>query len=339
MEARKAVDELVADVGVEAAGVKLGVAALLYTYRCSIACGHCLFGCSPRQAPVHMSTPDAVRNLRALHELGRVVHIAGGEVMLFWDDLREVLEKSHSEGVEPQFIESNCSFAVDDRVVAERLGVLKTNGIAGIYLSSDAFHQSFVPPERFLRVRRQAYDLFGERNVWCSRETDDEITALAGICADEGRLREYARSQTLSMVGTANRELRRFFDPLPVGEGFGAGPDGPGCVTEFSPRIWEVHIDPYGNIQTNCGVIIGDARNTAPAEVLARGPANANPIARLLADGGPYALAKMARDRHGFKVPATAVSKCDLCFTTRSFLRRHYPEVLGPAELYDQGAG
>jgi len=338
MSARGRVDELVAQVGVEAAGVKLGVAALLYTYRCSIACRHCLFGCTPTRPRVHTSTPRALNHLRALHELGRVIHIAGGEAMLFWDDLRDVLERSFAEGVHPHFIESNCSFAVDDAIVAERLRVLKANGVSGILISSDAFHQAVVPPERFLRVRRQAYDLFGARNVWCSRESDDAITALATIAADEARLRDYARGYRPSLVGTAHRELRRFFDPLPVGEGFCGTADAPGCPVEFSERIWEVHIDPYENIQTNCGVIIGNAERTTPAEVLSRGPANANFIARLLADGGPYALAKMARERHGFAVPGTAVSKCDLCFTTRLFLRGFYPEILGPEEVYAPAA-
>jgi hypothetical protein len=329
MTTRSVVDELVAEAGVEAAGVKTGVAALLYTYRCTIACRHCLFGCSPGSPRVHMATPQAVKHLHALHELGRVIHIAGGEAMVYWDDLRAVLEQSRAEGVQPHFIETNCSFAATDAIVAERLGVLKANGVAGILLSADPFHQVFVPPERFLRVRRQAYELFGERNVWCNRDPDEKIRGLPGIAADEGLLREYVRANPPTLVGTAHRELRGCFDAVPVGEGPTAG-----CTVEFSERIWEIHIDPYENIQTNCGVILGRADTISPAEIVERGPANANHITRLLADGGPLALAKLARDRHGFVVPERAASKCDLCYATRLFLRRFYPGILGPAEVY-----
>jgi MoaA/NifB/PqqE/SkfB family radical SAM enzyme len=38
---RSDVDRLIAEVGVVKPGVQLGVAALLYTYRCTIACRHC----------------------------------------------------------------------------------------------------------------------------------------------------------------------------------------------------------------------------------------------------------------------------------------------------------
>src|SRR5512136_3014503 len=114
MIAREKVDALVAEVGVVKAGTKLGVAALLYTYQCTIACRHCLFGCAASRPKVHMSTPKAVEYLGHLHELGRVIHIAGGEPMMHWSDLKVVLELSYAAGVQPHFIETNCSFATDD---------------------------------------------------------------------------------------------------------------------------------------------------------------------------------------------------------------------------------
>lgn len=333
MASRARADELVAEIGVEAAGGKLQVAALLYTYQCTISCRHCLFGCAPNRPRVHMATPQAVKHLHALHELNRVIHIAGGECMIYWHDLKEVLEQAYSQGVQPHFIETNASFAADDRIVAERLGVLKANGVAGIYISADPFHQALVPADRFLRLRRKAYELFGERNVWCPRDPDDKILGLAGIAADEKSLRGYVRANPPSLVGSAYRELRGYFDAVPVD--LGEGQTGSGCAAEFSRRIWEIHIDPYGNIQTNCGVILGKADKIRPAEIIEREPANANFIARTLADAGPLGLARLARDRHGFIIPETQKSKCDLCYTTRLALRPFYPDILGPAELYE----
>jgi len=43
-----------APVGLAKAGGDLGVAALLYTYRCTIACRHCCFGCATNRPGVHM---------------------------------------------------------------------------------------------------------------------------------------------------------------------------------------------------------------------------------------------------------------------------------------------
>lgn len=337
---RSRVDRLIAEVGLVEAGKRLGVAAILYTYQCTIACRHCCFGCAADRPAVHMSTPDAVEHLRSLHELGRVIHIAGGECMMHWHDLRAVLERSFVEGVQPHFIETNCSFATDDAIVAERLGVLRANGLVGILISADPFHQAFVPPERFLRVRRQARELFGPGNVWGSAAPDEAIMEFAEIARDEARLREYVRRARPSIVGTAHGELRQHLDAyrlddLPPAAGWRTPHGGRDCALEFDRvRVWEIHIDPYNNIQTNCGVILGNTDRIPLAEVMARGPANANVITRLLAEGGPFALAEFARERHGFVVSETAVSKCDLCYTTRTFLRPFYPDVLGPAEVY-----
>ncbi len=109
------------------------------------------------------------------------------------------------------------------------------------------------------------------------------------------------------------------------------------CAGEFDAEgIWEVHIDPYDNIQTNCGVILGRADRTSVAEMMARGPAQANFVAQTLSEAGPVGLAELARREHGFQIPPEAGQKCELCYLTRRFLRRHHPEILGPAEAYDE---
>ncbi|HUT35360.1 MAG TPA: radical SAM protein [Planctomycetota bacterium] len=342
LQPREAVDRLIAEVGVPAAGQRLGVAALLYTYRCTIACRHCCFGCAGERPPVRMTTEQSVYHLRQLHELGRVIHIAGGEAMLFWDDLLAALEAAVAEGVQPHFIESNASFATDDALVRGRYAALQANGVVGMLLSADPYHQAFVPPERFLRARRLAREMFGPQNVWTTNAPDEAVVEFAAIARDEARLREFVCAHPPVLVGTAHRNLRRFLDDrpldqLPPGRAWRVPHNDPGCEVEFAREtIWELHIDPYDNIQTNCGVILGNARETRLLDLLERGPENANFISKLVADEGPLGLADFARREHGFIVPDRAVSKCDLCYTTRTFLRPHYPHILGPAEVYGE---
>lgn len=339
-EARAGADELVEEIGVSAAGGRLGVAALLYTYQCTIACRHCCFTCGTDRPRVRMETDKAVRHLRSLHELGRVIHIAGGECMIYWDDLVDVLQVSRAEGVQPHFIETNCSFASDDGIVRERLRVLERSGVKGILLSADPFHQAFVPPERFIRTRRLARETFGPENVWCTDAPDDKVREFAGIARDEGRLREYVRRKTPVLVGRAWQEIRRFVDDhaiedIPLGTGWRRRYSTRGCAVDFEREtIWEIHIDPYDNVQTNCGVVLGDASRTSPGELFERGPGEANEIARILVRDGPFGLAELAAERHGFTAPDRARTKCDLCYTVRRFLRPHYPDILAPAEVY-----
>jgi hypothetical protein len=72
--------EGVARDGSVRAGSECKVAGILYTYRCTIACRHCCFGGSLARPDVRMTTARVVRHLRSPHELGRVVHVAGGEL-------------------------------------------------------------------------------------------------------------------------------------------------------------------------------------------------------------------------------------------------------------------
>ncbi len=426
---RDEVDRLIAEQGMVKTGGQVGVAAILFTYRCSIACRHCCFGCAGQRPEVRMPVARCVDYLADLHELGRVIHIAGGEAMLYWDELKQVLTASAARGVQPHFIESNASFATSDAVVRERLRVMQDCGLVGILLSTDPYHQAFVPPESFIRARAIAWEVFGERNVWASNCPDEQVREHAAIARDETRLRDYVRAHPPTLVGSAHR-FAEFLPTYPLAElpitrVWRFPHTGRDCAIEFDrEKIWEVHIDPYDNMQTNCGILLGNAARppsagvprsssglsvpldtpkselgrgtqdspvspgvprsssclsvrpdtpkselgrgtqdpplsagvprsssglsvqgtrpsgnlgvapSAVAEMVAAGPGNANFITRLVCEGGPFALADFARERHGFAVPERPCSKCDLCYTVRSFLRPFYPDLLGPAEVY-----
>ena len=90
-------DRLVDELGISKAGFQLRVAAVLFTYRCTIRCRHCLFGSAPERPDVVMTPRQCADALKLLHETGRVVHIAGGEPLLYWDMLRESVQLAHAE--------------------------------------------------------------------------------------------------------------------------------------------------------------------------------------------------------------------------------------------------
>jgi organic radical activating enzyme len=315
---RHEVDRLIDEVGLPQAGMQRRVAAVLFTYRCSIRCRHCLFGSAPDRPEVVMTARQCANALRLLHETGRVVHIAGGEPMLYWEILADAVRIACQEGYAPHFIETNCSFAADDATVHERFDVLKAHGVKGIYGSADPFHQEFVPAERFLRVRR-----------------------IENIVHDEARLREHVRQHPPNMVGTAYRRLAPYLercDPrdgkLPI-LGWQGKRQEPACKSQvLADTIWEIHIDPYGNIQSNCGIILGRLPETTPAKVLAEGAAGANRFVNAVCERGAVGLAELASREYGFVWPETASQTCELCYVTRRFLRKFHPEVFGPEEVY-----
>ena len=261
--------------------------------------------------------------------------------MLYWDTLAEAVRLADKEGNAPHFIETNCSFAADDSTVRERLEFLAGHGVMGLYASADAFHQEFVPAERFLRVRRIAKEIFGENNFWGTEKSEAEVRGFEGVTADADRLREYVRTYPPSMVGTAHNALAHCLDHyaphdkrVPIGSWHGPAREI-GCAQQFrSETIWELHVDPYGNIQTNCGMILGRLPESRPADVLAQGPEKANRFVRTICEHGAPGLAELAHREYGFVLPEAVTQTCELCYVTRSFLRRFHPDVFGPREIY-----
>lgn len=335
------VDRLIDEGGIRDAAGQCGVASVLFTYRCTIRCRHCLFGCRGDLPDVAMTPRQCADGLALLHETGRVIHIAGGEAMLYWETLSESIRLAHEEENAPHFIETNCSFAMDDAVVRERLEFMRAHGVKGLFASADAYHQEFVPAERFLRVRRTAREIFGAENFYGPEEEDVEIERLEEITDDESVLRDHVRDHPPNMVGTASTRLAPYLDafgprdPQLPARGWRGKPQLSSCREQFeTTAMWELHLDPYGNLQTNCGIILGNAADITPAQLLADGPEHANRFVRRLCEGGAVGLAELAHSEYGFAFPARVSQSCELCYLTRRHLHRFRPEVFGPAEIY-----
>ena len=333
------VDEVVERIGVaRAIGIK-HVASLLYTYRCTISCRHCLFSCSPTQPPVHPSLEDGLEFLEQLHATDRVVHVAGGEATIFYDELIDLWRKADSMGIAPHFFETNAAWCTSDCLAAERFGELRDAGARGVLISCDPYHLAQVDARAYLRARKHAIDAFGPENVITSKASPAEIERIAEIGRSEVLLREYVREHSPRLVGRAGEKLAGLLPDRPVRElAFDElwhpvdGHDGT-CRSEFDPgEMWEIHIDPYGNVQTCCGIILGNARERPLFEVMEDG-FNSNEVVRIVREKGPFGLLDLAIDL-GYEARDGYPQKCNLCWEVRKFLRPRFPEFLGPDEVY-----
>jgi len=334
------VDEVIAQVGVSRAiGIK-HVASLLFTYRCTIACKHCLFNCSPWQPDVCVSLEDGVEFLRQLRATDRVIHIAGGEAMMYYRRMLEICQAANEEGCAPHFFETNASWAIDDDVTRRRYEELKEAGLLGVLISADPYHQLFVPPEPRYRAYKWAVELFGSKNVAASDISLEHLSELRSIGRDRERLGEYSRKHAPRLVGRAGDVLSEFYNDRPLDELAGdplwhGGHDSRDCRVEFdSDSMWEIHIDPYGNIQTCCGIIIGNAHRKPLMEWMERGFHTDSELVRMAYESGPYAYLELAI-KHGYQQREGYPQKCNLCWEVRKFLRPYYPETFGPAEIYE----
>jgi hypothetical protein len=281
---------------------------------------------------------DGLLFLRQLHELDRVIHIAGGEAMLYWDELAALVEKAGREGVAPHFIETNSSWAVRDSLVRERYMLLRDCGVLGMYFSADPYHFMYVPPENYLRARAIANEIFEERHLSGHKATPEQAEEYVRIGRDPEQFAAYVRRSAPRIVGNAADRLAQYLPDIPV-EKLDLRPGAnssfaEGCFRSVvPPTVWELHIDPYGNLQTNSGIMLGNAKRTAPRDVLARGVNGTNPIVAIIAEKGPRGLLDLAYEKGCPNIPH-AKSKCNLCYKVRTFLRPHFPDILGPDEAY-----
>ncbi len=339
MRDRRPVGEVIDEVGVAAAIGMKHVASLLYTYTCTLACAHCLFNSSPDRKPARTPVADAVDYLRQLHATDRVVHIAGGEAMMFFDDLLDVCRAAAREGCAPDFVETNATFANTDEIAHGRLGQLRDAGVRGLLISSDPYHLGLYPPANYDRCFRAAVEVFGRKNVAADELSDEALAERGAIGRDPAKLAEYTLAHPPMLVGRAGKRFSSLFPDRPIEEltdsMWHGGEGSVNCRQEFEPdTMWEIHIDPYGNIQTCCGIILGNARQTPLPELMARGFAGTSEIADAVCSGGPAAVLEIAK-RLGYQAREGYPQKCGLCWEVRKFLRPHFPEVLGPDKVYE----
>jgi len=306
------------------------VAGIIWTYQCTIACRHCLFACRPERPHVVMAKEDCLEYLRAFHRMPRVIHMAGGECMVFYDEMLELCREAQREGVPPHFVETNSSWCTSDALVRERFTELREAGIFGVLLSCDPYHQEFVPAERVRRSFRIAVEVFGEENVLGSSPDEARGAELERLTQDEAALRAHVRQHPPGwMTGNAYTHLAKYLDRRPL-EAF----EHERCADRFDiETTWEFHFDPYGNLQTNCGIVLGNARRTPPLELLTQESISANPIVRVAVEAGPVGLMRMAMER-GLTPREGYATKCELCYHARLHLRPHFADVLCPDEVY-----
>lgn len=124
---------------------------LLYTYKCTSECDICTFACSPeRKEKLEKSVAKRLIEEAKENDI-RLVGFAGGEPLLFKDEIIELAGYCSSLGI-ASTITSNCFWG---ETYEKALGVVKEMKEAGVNhlkISSDDFHSKVVPYENIKNV-------------------------------------------------------------------------------------------------------------------------------------------------------------------------------------------
>ena len=322
-------------------------AGVFLSYKCSSACKHCMYACSPRWPADWMAEDDAGKILSHLARAmrgrypspGRVgvndgIHFTGGEPFLNFDLLLRLTQMAHQLDIPTTFVETNGFWARDDRSTRERLRTLQDAGLDGILISANPFILESIPFERTERAVRISREVFGVNAIvyqqFFYRQFQDlglrGTLSFADYLDRAGHGLQYVE---LFANGRVPYKLADLFHHHPAERFFGAS-----CRRGLI-RDWHIHVDNYGHFLPGfCGGLsLGDARHL---DDLCRGiELERFPVLQaLLTDlAGLYRLGI----EYGYQPQAGYVSKCHLCIDIRRHLARtgDFPE-LQPGELYER---
>jgi hypothetical protein len=328
---------------------------LILSYKCSAACRHCMYACSPAwkadwiaEADLEAILEQLARTIQpspggpAMVSLNHGLHFTGGEPFLDYDLLCRAVEISRDLRIPSTFVETNGAWCTDDRTTREKLSLLKEKGLKGIMISVNPFYLEYVPFERTERAIRLGLELFGANVMvyqleYYRRFRHWEISGTLSFeeYLQRERKEELFRNVEFFMMGRAPYALEaQWGDRLPhhPAERLADLPCSPPVLRE-----WHNHFDNYANyVPGFCGGIsLGDARRLD--DLLREGiPAEEHPVLACLVNDDFRGLLEIARSAGYRAAECGYLSKCHLCLDLRRHLvsRGGFPE-LAPRELYD----
>jgi hypothetical protein len=222
----------------------------------------------------------------------------GGESFTKYDLLLRFLRRATALGLTAGAL-TNASWVASRPQAEERIAELMEAGLTNLGVSTDRWHQRSVPVER--------------------------VDVLLAVCKEAGL--EAARMETppdgVMFRGRAAERLAPQMPTRPAEE-------LTSCPHEQLGAPSRVHLDRYGFLHLCQGITLG---RLPIADAVGGYDPESHPIVRLLLNGGPYALGRYAADL-GFEMAPGYVDACHLCYRAREFLRPHFPDLLGPDEMY-----
>jgi hypothetical protein len=327
---------------------------LLLSYKCTAACRHCMYACSPGWKANWISEEDLEKILSQLAGkiqpspygkenigLSHGLHFTGGEPFMNFKLLCRALEISSGLDIPSVFVETNCFWCMNDHTTREKLLILREKGLKGIMISVNPFYLEFVPFERTERAVRIGTEIFGYNAIVYQVEYYRRFKELGirdKVSFDkylrlENRM-DFARHTEFFIMGRAPYSLTNELAGLYPKYAAGSLVHLP-CSPPFL-RSWHNHFDNYGNyIPGFCGgITLGDCRELN--ELLKTGiDPEEYPVLNYLIREDMDGLLQFALLRGYNPDEEGYYSKCHLCVDLRRYLndKGGYKE-LKPDEFY-----
>jgi MoaA/NifB/PqqE/SkfB family radical SAM enzyme len=303
---------------------------LLMTYKCQVACAHCLVHAGPHRTETLVETDAAdwiTQVARYRDGVVKAINLTGGEPFFDVDALRRLIAMACERGLFATVV-TNAHWAVSPDVAIETLRSLP--GLLFLQISADEHHQAEIPFERVTNAIAAAQALgLVYRVVVCTedetspayRELHERLTAQV----DPGCI----NTVLTFPAGRAGQgelfRLRKQTSVVP--EGACSGADSPTILLDG--RVVAC-VGPVIEIREAHPLLLGNLRERPLADILDE--ADTNSLLHFIRVWGPGLLLDLLEDRGlGDRLPTRFVpdSICDVCYRLFSdgFLREAAREL------------
>lgn len=289
---------------------------LLLTYKCNLECDHCFVFGGPNAKGV-MKISDVREVLEQAQRIGNIewIYFEGGEPVLYYPILLWGLREAKKLGYKTGFI-TNAYWATSVEDAKEWLKPISEIGVSDAVISDDTFHYA-KDEENLAKHGRQAARELGLPVSNISLEEPKE--PIAGKYWKGEPVREGA-------VLFKGRPVEKLVEGLPrkPWEEFDK------CHDEDFSNQKRVHIDPFGYVHVCQGVTIGNMKKTPLHRIFGDFNPHEHPICGPILKGGPAELVRRYKVDH----EESYVDECHLCYSARLKLRKAFPDILAPDQMY-----
>ena len=298
---------------------------VMANYRCTAACRHCLYACSPERTDGYITEATAKTVAKLLREGGcRSVHIGGGEPFLDFDGLLMLVRILIDNGISVEYIETNAYWASDKDHCKTYLRELLRAGAGTLCISLDPFHAEYVPVQLPLTLAEIChkvgfgYFLWQDRFLSAMRRLDRNKTHTRKEMEElvsPNYIFDIAKSYGLHYGGRAINIETEYMSYKPASEIINDFP----CKNLVSGGHF--HVDMNG-----CYIPPGCTGFAIPLNEAVHGiPAGKYPVYEALLSGGIKGLLKYATSQGFTPNYVGYTSSCALCFFICSWLCENAP--------------
>lgn len=293
---------------------------LLLTYKCNLQCDHCFVFGNPDAKGV-MKLTDINDILNQADRTGNIewIYIEGGEPVLYYPILLHALRESRKHGFKTGFI-TNSYWATSIEDAKEWLRPIAEIGIQDAVVSDDLFHYA-KDEENLAKHAFQACKQLGIPTSNIRIEDPKQYMKQKewkGKPVTEGAVLFKGRPAEKLVQGLPRKPWKTFNK----------------CLDEDFANQKRVHIDPFGYVHVCQGIAIGNMKNEPLHELFKRFNPYEHPICGPILKGGPAELVRTYHVQH----EKSYVDECHLCYLTRLKLRKMFPEILTPDQMYGNDA-